>query len=170
MIDLSIGAVVGYITVIGPPVTTNGKHFYSLVRCACGKEWQARRDSIRRGRIVSCGSCNKRQPRTHGQCSRAYKSPEYLAWGGMIQRCTNPRAPKYDYYGGRGITVCEAWLRFENFFADMGPKPDPLLTLERIDNEGNYEPGNCKWATRSEQSFNTRRSLKNRAKAAEGAL
>lgn len=73
----------------------------------------------------------------------------------MLQRCTNPNDPAYRHYGGRGITVCERWQSFENFLADMGERPEGL-TLDRTDNEGNYEPGNCKWATRAQQSANRR--------------
>ena len=94
--------------------------------------------------------------RKHGHCPVGYKSPEYLTWDGMLQRCTNPNAKAYKNYGGRGITVCSGWLKFENFLADMGRRPDGL-TLDRIENEGNYEPGNCRWATRIEQSANSRK-------------
>jgi len=83
---------------------------------------------------------------THGMRG----SPEYIVWRGMRARCENPRATDFEHYGGRGIKVCERWQKFENFYADMGPRP-PARTLDRINNDGNYEPGNCRWATLSEQ-------------------
>jgi hypothetical protein len=73
----------------------------------------------------------------------------------MIQRCTNPRRDNFSYYGGRGIEVCDRWRTFENFLADMGERPTGL-TLDRVDNDGNYEPGNCCWATRKQQISNRR--------------
>ncbi len=82
--------------------------------------------------------------------------PEYKVWEGMIQRCTNPKAYRFDAYGGRGITVCERWRDFGNFLADMGSRPGRKHRIERKNNSGNYEPSNCCWATQKRQMRNTR--------------
>lgn len=84
------------------------------------------------------------------------KSPEHGIWEGMRKRCRNETEKCYKDYGGRGIKVCERWSRFENFYADMGPRPSPKHSIDRINVDGDYEPGNCKWSTRREQSINRR--------------
>ena len=86
----------------------------------------------------------------HGQCN----TPEYVSWRHMKQRCTNPKRHEYKHYGARGIKVCERWQLFANFIEDMGLRPTIKHTLERNDSNGDYEPGNCCWATRLEQSRN----------------
>lgn len=98
------------------------------------------------------------QQRTHGESNGAGvrpMTPEYTAWLHMRQRCNNPRVKDYKYYGGRGIKVCARWNSYEVFLADMGRKPKGR-SLDRINNEGNYEPGNCRWATKLQQVANTR--------------
>ncbi len=89
----------------------------------------------------------------HGHTNGGKFSPEYQTWSSMIQRCNNPKRLHYDRYGGRGIAVCERWLKFDNFLEDMGERPLGK-SLDRINNDGNYEPSNCRWATKSEQQIN----------------
>lgn len=100
---------------------------------------------------VQAGSNNPAH--THGHTTGGF-SPTYHSWSSMIQRCTNPKRRAYPRYGGRGIMVCDRWMVFENFLEDMGERPAGL-TLERVDNDGNYEPGNCIWATRRTQNRNS---------------
>ncbi|SRR6266404_8515046 len=131
--------------------------------CDCGAPVNVRGYSLRQGRTQSCGCLQAGRVveavTTHGHTTGRTRgeqwSPTYLSWSAMIARCMNPRGSHYYLYGGRGITVCDRWLAFENFLIDMGKRP-ANRTLDRINNDGNYEPGNCRWATVLEQSRNKR--------------
>lgn len=128
-----------------------------LCRCECGKEWVTSGVRIRQGRVNSCGCKRTEHFITHGQCRGISYAPEYNIWRSMLARCKNPNLECYANYGGRGITVCDRWQEsFEDFIADVGSRPSPLHTLDRIDNNAGYEPGNVRWATQDEQNRNKR--------------
>ena len=151
------GKKFGKWTVLERVENSNSKQTRWLCQCDCGEKGIVHADSLKNGRSASCG-CLKAQKlslraKTHGQSN----TPEFTSWVSMLSRCYNPNRDVYPYYGGRGITVCDRWKdSFENFYTDMGPRPEKNFSIDRINPDGNYEPSNCRWATTVEQHRNQR--------------
>lgn len=152
-IDL-VGQKFGRLTVERLHAVEKGRAVWAC-RCLCGNEAIVKAGNLRRGSTSSCGCYRKEHSALMSTTRGLTRSPTYLTWVSMIQRCENPEATGYEYYGGRGVTVCAEWHDFETFLSDMGLRPKDR-TLDRRDPNGNYERNNCRWATRKEQRDNQR--------------
>ncbi len=151
--------VFGRLTVIGSDRDRSKPgRTYVKVRCACGTVKSVRKDALTSGATVSCGCKKATHGLKHGHRRIGSKDPTYQAWDGMVQRCTNSKAPHFKDYGGRGIQVCSSWLTFSNFLEDMGVRPEGA-ELNRVNNNIGYFKGNCNWVSRAEQMLNTRRTI-----------
>lgn len=151
-LHISDGIKLGSWTVLASLIPSlDGVHGYAQCRCDCGSEHSVRRDQLKSGTSKQCVNCGRLAVTKHGMHESSY----YRAYSSMLKRCRDPKHKSYPYYGGRGIAVCERWHDFRNFYADMGPRP-PGMTLDRIDPDKGYEPGNCRWATWSVQAYNRR--------------
>lgn len=128
-----------------------------LCQCQCGAIKEVQVSKLTLKKTQSCGCLHKELLSAMSSKHKMSNSSEYRIWAGMKRRCHSPVCHKYEHYGGRGITVCDRWLNsFERFYEDMGPRPSPRHSIDRIDVNGHYEPRNCRWATTTEQRRNTR--------------
>jgi len=152
----------GELTILGPAE----RRRYIRVRCSCGVEKEVQRTDVLGKKVISCGHIRKERSRaaltTHGLTTGGRKNwhPMYMRWQTMKQRCSNPLVSKYKDYGARGIKVCDRWKKsFTAFLDDVGPPPSPLHTLERKNNDRDYEPENVIWALSGAQSRNRRSNV-----------
>ena len=157
-----LGLTFSRLTVVSEAGQSKSREFLWNCICTCGAPVIVSSSSLNKGNTRSCGclarelataQCVSRT--THGKCF----TRTYSIWGSMIKRCTNVKCKAFPDYGGRGVTVCDRWLKFENFLADMGEAPEGL-TLERENNDQGYSLGNCNWATRKAQGRNKRNNRK----------
>ncbi len=154
--------IFGYWKVIEFAFSRRGKKLF-LCECKCGTRRVVLAAGLRRGTSKSCGCFRNfitiKRSTIHGAAKRLFRLSEYTTWKAMIQRCENPNNNSYYRYGGRGIIVCQRWKSFQNFFSDMGKKPFQKFTLDRINNDGNYEPSNCRWADYLTQANNSSQNI-----------
>lgn len=152
--------------------TERGKYIWECL-CDCGRRSEKTSNNLIQGSVRSCGCASAKlsaKARTkHGNAIGGEMTRELKSWYAMIARCENPKARGYNNYGGRGIKVCERWHLFENFKSDMGECP-PRLTLDRLNNDGNYEPSNCQWRSRLDQQNNRRCSVRHLAFGETGTI
>lgn len=159
-----IGQSFGRLTVIAEGKTRESdnkrKRYYWLCQCSCGSQpKEINQNSLLSGEIISCGCYHSEHNHEYGFKHGMSHTRIYTIWSGMIQRCCNPNAKNYPRYGGRGVTVCEEWKEFKKFYewSKISGYSDNL-TIERLDNNGNYCPENCTWITKQKQMRNTRRN------------
>lgn len=158
-VPVTVGDTYGMLTVLAYPIRQGG-FLMAQVRCECGTIKLAKACNLARGRQKCCGCLNRMGGRARPVHNMAH-SPEYKAWSAAKKRCSNPNDPRYVHYGGRGIRMCDEWKAdFQAFFADLGPRPQGRYTLERLDLNKGYEPGNCVWATYRQQNRNLRSNVK----------
>lgn len=158
------GQKFGRLTVLNRTESTSiaNREVKWMCKCDCGNYKAVFGGELRSGNTSSCGCFKiesiKRVNTTHGNCTRKNgQTTEYKSWSGMKERCYNKNNNNYPDWGGRGITVCDRWLHsFNNFLEDMGKKPTTKHSIDRINNDGNYEPSNCRWAEKKQQQNNTR--------------
>lgn len=161
-IDLT-GRVFGRWTVVARASTKTYHNHRWQCHCICGKKRNVSVSALLAGESKSCGCLAlelRKNPRgirvTHKRTQAGKRSPELCVWGGMKTRCYNTKARCFSAYGGRGIIICDRWHNFDNFLADVGMRPSAEHSIDRIDVNGNYEPGNVRWATKKEQEANKR--------------
>lgn len=157
--DLHVGGQFGRLTVVGMARRLRSGAAVFRCRCECGTEKPIKASHVIEGRTRSCGCVVTEMLEGRNTKHSLSKHKDYELWCGIVKRCENAKSTSYPNYGGRGITICARWRQsFAHFLADMGPRPSSQHSIDRLDVNGNYEPGNCRWATRAQQAQNTRRT------------
>src|SRR6476659_6232781 len=156
-----IGQRFGYLVVAQQAASDKAGKARWLCKCDCGGTTPVTSTNLKTGHVKSCGCYNRQLVNDrnfkHGHAPRGRPSAEYVCWRHVRNRCFDPLDPSWKYYGGRGITMCDQWKDdFTAFIRDMGQRPSPKHSIDRKNNDGNYEPGNCRWATAKEQRNNRR--------------